>query len=456
MLNRPSEHRLTLEERVAVVVGIAVAVGVHLVIFLGGSGIGYLAREEKKRERLMVIRRVREITPGPEIAVRIPDSRRVQVAAEPAPESTAGRAAAPKPEQKVAEHGTLPPKAEITPKMEEDLQEGMRKEEQAKSAELELAAQKAAEVGGSSVSVVTDLPAASFTLSGPVEYRGTGTFWIRRGTPPGTYRISFSAVDGFNLPPPQTKELQKNGQVVFVAKYRRSTEVVVESNEPAAQFTIFRPDGRPLDMVRLGREFFDNLPLGNYTAVFKVLPGRTAPAPISRTLTPGGKLSFYGEYREVSSRRDSEAGEEGAAAGGPGKKYGAGRESESGSGTGNRGEKSRAKTASGPKEAGLDRRVQMVVTSYPPSPIEDDHGTIPYPEVIIRKSDFQQGWCQVYLILSVSDHGEVLDVAVERPRPEERPRYAPLIKAVEDAVRSWDYDKVRAEVHVDVRFYVEK
>ena len=97
----------------------------------------------------------------------------------------------------------------------------------------------------------------------------------------------------------------------------------------------------------------------------------------------------------------------------------------------------------------------MIVQSYPPSRIEESHDAIPYPGVIIRKSDFQQGWCQVYLILAVSDRGEVLDVAVERPRSEERPRYAPLIKAVDDAVRSWDYDKVKAEVHVDVRFYVE-
>ena len=106
MLKRPSEERLTLEERVAVVVAIAVAVGVHLAIFLGGSGIGHLAREEQKRERLMVIRQVREITPAPELAVRVPDPRRVQVPAEPAPEGKAGGSPPPKPEQKVSERGT--------------------------------------------------------------------------------------------------------------------------------------------------------------------------------------------------------------------------------------------------------------------------------------------------------------------------------------------------------------
>ncbi len=84
------------------------------------------------------------------------------------------------------------------------------------------------------------------------------------------------------------------------------------------------------------------------------------------------------------------------------------------------------------REGELDRRVQMVVKSYPPSGIEEDYDAIPYPEVIIRKSNFQQGWCQVYLVLKIDDGGEVERVAVERPRPGDRPRYEPLIKAVED------------------------
>jgi hypothetical protein len=58
-------------------------------------------------------------------------------------------------------------------------------------------------------------------------------------------------------------------------------------------------------------------------------------------------------------------------------------------------------------------------------------------------------------VLSVSDRGDIEEVLVERPRPEERSRFEALIKAVESAARAWDYDRVKAEVHVDVRFYVE-
>ena len=447
MLNRPSDHRLTLEERVAVVVAVAVAVGVHLAIFLGGSGIGYLAREEKKRERLMVIRQVRDITPAPDLAVRVPDPRRVQVPAEPSAEGRASAAPA-KPAEKVSKHGTLPPpKAEITPIMEEDLQASLVKEETAKQAE-----QKSAAAGDNSVSVVTDLPTASFTISGPVEYRGTGTFWIRRGTPSGTYRIAFSAVDGYSMPPPQTKELPEKGQIVFVGKYRRSTEILVDTNEAAAQFTIYRPDGRALDLNRPGRAFFDDLPPGTYTAVFKDLPGHITPAPLSRTLGAGGKLMFFGEYQEGSAGRGSGGpGSEGQGSGSGARGAGQG----AGGGDGRGGSPSPAKHDAAPRDAGLDRRVQMVVKSYPPSRIEEGYRPIPYPAVIIRKSSFQQGWCQVYLVLAINAGGEVESVTVERPEAADRARFGPLIKAVESAVRYWDYDRVAAEVHVDVRFYVE-
>ena len=436
MLKRPSDHRLTLEERVAVVVAIAVAVGVHLVVFLGGSGLSYLAREEQKRERLMVIRRVREITPAPDLAVRVPDPRRVQIPSrlEPEPEGASGGAPPPKPALKVSEHGTLPPKPEITPKMEEELQEALRKEEQAKAAEQQSQAQKGADIGDNSVSVVTDLPAASFTVSGPAEYRGTGTFWIRRGTPAGTYRISFSAVDGFSMPPPQTKELPEKGQIVFVGKYKRSTEIVVDSNVPVAQFTVYRPDGRPLDLSQPGRAFFDDLPPGTYTAVFKDVSGRSTPAPLSRTLAAGGKLSFFGEYGEGTGGRGT--GGRGAGGEGTGTGTGAG----DGSGTGGtgagsgRGGKPPAKPAPVSRESELDRRVQMIVKSYPPSRIEEAYAAIPYPGVIIRKSNFQQGWCQVYLILSIGASGEVEGVSVERPKPEDRSRYEALIKAVKQYV----------------------
>jgi hypothetical protein len=61
----------------------------------------------------------------------------------------------------------------------------------------------------------------------------------------------------------------------------------------------------------------------------------------------------------------------------------------------------------------------------------------------------------VYLVLEVNDSGEIETVTVERPGAAERPQFEALIKAVEKAVRAWNYDTVHAEVHVRVNFYVE-
>jgi hypothetical protein len=446
------ESQLTRAERLATVIAIAGAVLVHLVVILGGGRLARWTQEEQKKERLMVIRRVRDITPPRETTPEPPRQRLApsQAGAEGAKGAApdGGKAAPPPPEPKVREQGPEPPKEpEITPEMEQDLREQKPEETPAQGQ------------GDSSVSVVTDLPAASFIIAGAAQYRGSGTFWVRKGAPPGVYTVTFNPVPGFTTPPVQTKELVAKGQIAFIGKYRRSTELIVESNMPAARVTVFRPDGRTIDLTCPARVLLDDLPPGIYTAVFKDIPGHLTPTPVSKSLVPGGKLSFFGEYRDApagpggavkeadrnaADARESEADIGGGAAGSGGR-------GASGSGRGGR----KPTTAAVQEDGGLDRRVQMVVKSYPPTEIEQDFEPIPYPEVIIRKSNFQQGWCQVYLIVNVDASGDVGRITVERPHQESRAPFEALIRAVEGAVRSWDYDKVSAEVHVDVRFYVE-
>jgi hypothetical protein len=442
------EGRLTRAERLATVVAVIGAVLIHVVALFGWGRISRWAQEERKKERLMVIRRVREVMPQRE-AVPEPPGRRQAPGGTDRVSGGDKAAPPPPPEPKVREKGPEPPKpSELSPAMEQELLE--KKPDQA----------RLPEPGNTAVSVVTDLPTASFIVNGPSEFRGSGTFWIRKGAPPGTYTVTFNPVAGFSTPPVQSKDLAAQGQIVFVGKYRRSIEVIVDSNEANAQVTIYRPDGGAIDLSRPGRALLDDLPPGTYTAVFKEIPGHVTPSPLTRTLGTDGKLSFFGNYADAGAGSGG-AGTGGGGAGagrGPGTSGGRGAGGGTGTGSGSgsgRGGSSSARKGPGSAEAELDRRVQVVVKSYPPTAIEEGHEPISYPEVIIRKSRFQQGWCQVYLILQINGSGEVGEIFVERPRPEERSQYEPLIRAVEKSVAAWDYDRVKAEVHVDVRFYVE-
>jgi hypothetical protein len=228
-------------------------------------------------------------------------------------------------------------------------------------------------------------------------------------------------VAGYKTPPIQTKALAENSKIVFVGKYTRSVEVKVTINDiPGASFEIHRPDGARVGMSTPGRAFFENLPPGNYTIIFNDVPGYLTPAAQTRTLGKGGGLDFVGSYLPAGVGR-----------------------------------KSQQEPQTETRDIALDRRVQMIVKSYPATSIEEGFDYIRYPEIIIERSNFQSGWCRVYLVLNVDDNGKIGSVNIERPSDSEREQYSQLIDAVDSAVRRWRYDSARAEIHVDVRFYVE-
>lgn len=386
------ETQKTRKERLATVIAIGASTFVHIFVIIGGFQLYKWSEEEEKRERLMVIRRIQETTPEPARS------------SQPAP----ARRQAP-PQGKVKEQGEKPPDAEssLSENMVSDITEDVGE------------APPEEEVTETAVSVVTDLSAATFTITGPSEFHGAGTFWTRKGAPEGGYSVTFHPVPGYKTPPIQSKDLADKSKIVFVGKYTRSIEVkVLTNNIPGASFDIVRPDGLKLGMTQPGRAFFEDLPPGNYTIRFHDVPGYLTPPAMTRSLGKGGGLDFAGSYL-------------------PG---GGGR------GKGDKVERARA---------GLDRRVQMIVKSYPATGIEENFDYIRYPEIIIKRSNFQKGWCRVYLVLRVDGGGRVSEIEVERPREEERSQYSQLISTVESAVKRWRYDPTQTEVHVDVRFYVE-
>ncbi len=102
----------------------------------------------------------------------------------------------------------------------------------------------------------------------------------------------------------------------------------------------------------------------------------------------------------------------------------------------------------------LDNRVQMVVNSYPSTPIEHNYSFIPYPELRIKRKDYQAGWTSVYIEIFIDSRGRIDRLKVLRPEiPNELEQV--FVDAVLSTVLSWKFSGEKAEIHVDVRFYVE-
>jgi len=102
----------------------------------------------------------------------------------------------------------------------------------------------------------------------------------------------------------------------------------------------------------------------------------------------------------------------------------------------------------------LDPRVKMVVTSYPPTGIEQRYSPVPYPEIRFRREQYQAGWWQVYFRIWTDEKGRIR--RIEKLRPEtDGPLEQLFVEQVRREIDRWTFDPVAAEVVVDVRFHVE-
>ena len=113
----------------------------------------------------------------------------------------------------------------------------------------------------------------------------------------------------------------------------------------------------------------------------------------------------------------------------------------------------------------LDPRVKMVVIRYPFDPsgvvneskgmnIERNFRQIPYPNLKVKQSKISQGWMNVYLKMRTDGEGNVVSVDVLRPDTN-GPLERQFVEQVKKESSKWSFDPKEAEIHVDVRFYVE-
>lgn len=400
----------TRREKVIAAAAALGSVAAHIVVFFLAYADPWPAPEPEEK-KLMIVRRVPEAPPLAPLAG--PASRQVLQRKEAVVEKG-----------KPPEPGSQTPKPD---KAQEQRPEAPPPEEGLRAPE--------ADRRENTVSIYTDLGEAFFRLDGPVSHKGAGTFWEKKGLPAGDYKVTFGTLAGYETPPPQTGTLKDGGSLTFTGRYTKMTLVSVDVNLPQARFKIIRPDGKELSLGANRQGYFKDLPIGIYTIVFDDVPGYGAPTPQNRNLGAGGYLAFSGTYTLKG--------------GGGGQKL-----------AGGTGLEERTRKASPPGKVmpgpRLDRRIKLVVKSYPETSIESNYGLIEYPEKDIKKSNYQEGWCQVYLVLKIDSQGTVSKVEVQRPRRDERELFAPLIAATERSVLLWDFDPKAAEVHVDVRFYVEK
>jgi hypothetical protein len=102
----------------------------------------------------------------------------------------------------------------------------------------------------------------------------------------------------------------------------------------------------------------------------------------------------------------------------------------------------------------LDPRVQMVVTSYPPTAIEKGYTQVPYPDLKVKQHQATAGWWNVYIQVVTDKDGRVVRRKVLRPETD-GPLERMFVDQVQKEIDRWAFERAEAEILVDVRFHVE-
>lgn len=125
-----------------------------------------------------------------------------------------------------------------------------------------------------SLTVSTNLSDATFRVSGPAEYTGSGTDWSVNNAPVGDYTVTFDGVAGYRKPHPQTKALAEDGTVLFTGTYVSYQELAAKKNIVAAKgpdaandasVKLFKNNGSAVafDLVALGTTFGADVAVGD-------------------------------------------------------------------------------------------------------------------------------------------------------------------------------------------------
>jgi len=156
--------------------------------------------------------------------------------------------------------------------------------------------------GTGTIQVQTNLSEATFNLSSPEIYpeiySGDGTLWTKTEVSVGEYTITYDDVPGYRTPPLETKILTPEDTITFIGEYIGIGTIEVRTNLSSAVFDL----SGPANYVG-GRKFWTETEAiaGEYTITYGYVSGYKEPPPETKTLTPGGTISFTGEYRGIGA-----------------------------------------------------------------------------------------------------------------------------------------------------------
>ncbi len=142
----------------------------------------------------------------------------------------------------------------------------------------------------SAIVVTTNLDEATFTITGPVTYNGSGKEYTVKNVPVGTYTVTFGDVKGYETPQSVKKDVKEGEIVTFTGQYKKlpepkKTEIVLQIGNPYMYVNGVKKEVDP------GRGTTPIIvPKWNRT----VVPIRT----IVESL--GGKIAWNGKERKVT------------------------------------------------------------------------------------------------------------------------------------------------------------
>jgi len=150
-----------------------------------------------------------------------------------------------------------------------------------------------------SISITTNLSAATFTVSGPATFSGSGQSFTQADLPSGTYTITYGPVNCFTAPPPETRTLIAGQVLAFTpAQYSGNATLSIAVSPVSAGNAPFSitpaiqgaPSSGPYPVV-LAPVFPTT-----YTITFGAVVGLVAPSPITASPDPSCRIDVIGIY----------------------------------------------------------------------------------------------------------------------------------------------------------------